>query len=232
MLVSMEEALNYADSMAGANEPITSLRVGEMVTLTHLVTRNDLNGRKARLDRLGDDGRAQCVVALVGCGANERVNVKLCNLAYPATEIDVTDRMHRAFPELRKVLALATPTRIERPIVCLIDDTEVACVASAAPVGASRPNSLNAHRLGATVDVTATHLVLTLWTLLDDRVVASRVGSLERRSDRRSEDDRLHVGATFINMWDYWRHDCATWIEGWLKERLGEKVEEEDEEAE
>ena len=80
--------------------------------------------------------------------------------------------------------------------------------------------------------MTATHLVLTLWTLLGDRVVASRVGSLERRGDRRSENDRLHVGATFINMWDFWIHDHATWIERWLKERLREKVEEEDEEAE
>lgn len=197
---SLHEFLDSTDGIYGT-ETLTSLKMGEQVELTGLAT-TELNGRMACLIGIGDDGRTECRVQ--GRGV---VRVKVCNLKYPLTDLDVTEKMVLKFPELGRV------ARIEHTIRDIATGAELPCVPGPVPSGEARFKS---HELGSTVYSVDENLVLTLWTVDPfDRVVASRVANVG------VVDGRLLVGACFINFFgDWgWKNDDATWVGQWLSER-------------
>ena len=197
---------------------ITKLRIGESATLVHLEECAHLNGRPVCIQDIGDDGRVECVITDTSHKpARRTIRVKLCNLQHDSlSNFDVTKDMHLAFPDLRTHLvgdAVPGAPRIERPIdvwKASGGGVRVPCVAGPQPDGIRN----DTHTLGATVDVTKTHLVLTLWTLLDGLVMANRVASIERVGEH------LHASSGFYRSGEGWAHDTAQFAGRWLNETL------------
>lgn len=211
MQMSMGEFMGLMDTMSSGGSTTTRLRIGDTVELEGL-EKSELNGRMVRLIRLGDDGRAECNVR-----GRRIVRVKVCNLKYPLTGVEVTDKMHRVFPELKE--GFAPGTRVERKIKVHGTGVELPCVPGTV-LDDQRP--VTSHQLGVTVDSTVKNLTVTLWTVDQKSVVASRVANVGL------VDGHLFVGATFINMFGHeWVNDCALWVDQWLSERLGETLDEE-----
>lgn len=70
------------------------IQAGDILSIRGLVSRSELNGRRLYLQSIGDDCRLECAAKGIG------VRLKLCNIAYPATSMNVTYLIEATFPSL------------------------------------------------------------------------------------------------------------------------------------
>lgn len=188
-------------------EELTSLRVGGRVRLRGA----GLDGAEGVLLGVGDDGKAECLVD----GALRRVAFHA--IEHPRFDgFDVTEQLGRAFPSLKDSLAGGASARLERPIRPFCKPpVELPCTPGKLPP--DTPRSFQ-HIMGATLDVADLHLTLTIWTILDDGVLASRVAGVER-VPVRGGGERLVVAASMINFFDQgWSPDSPEWVARWVEE--------------
>lgn len=209
MEMSMGELMSFFGSQSDGR-----FKFGQGTNLVGLKDA-ELNGKDATFLGICDNGRVKCRVGSLGVKS-----VKICNLQHPLSDAEVAvDKMHRVFPELAQ--GSVADTRVERKIEVHRTGVELPCVAGTTY---KEKEDGTMHTLGATVDCTDSNFVFTLWTVIDSRVVASRVANIG------VVNGRLFVGATFINMFEHgWMNDAATWVDRWLSERLGVPLDDDDE---
>ena len=202
----MTDFLGFAQAM---DSNMTGLQVGRRVRLLGA----EFKGADATLLALRDDGKATCIID----GGNGPVHVAFHAIEHRRFDgFDVTDDLGRVFPSLKDTLAGGAPARLERSI-CTFHKPPVklSCKPGKLPDGTPRSD---AHRLGATLDVANSHLTLTLWTVLDGRILASRVAAVERVASE-SDQERLVVAASMINMFENgWWPDSPDWVTRWVTE--------------